>query len=411
MHGVAVSVLSEDKERLGLLQQRLEATQMGRTVFAHAGFPLSPTDSVLRQIQDVHAEVVVVDVDPQNVARALRAIEFIRDNTLDIAIFAVGEMTNSATIVSIMRAGAGEYLERNVSSEVIVEALTRFAASRNRTKNTSGKARVFVVTNAKGGAGATTAAVNIASALQQSQGNVLLVDFASLGHCALQLNARPTFGIADALQNLHRMDISLLDGLMTECKAGLKLLAGPQQPDVLTPTAAELARLFDLLVSNFRYIVIDCSDRLDQTGRLLCDLSNAVLLIAQADVVSLWSANRVRTFIEEGPARGKVRLVLNRYKKIPGFSDEDVEEATRCKLLWKLPNNHQAIAPSIDKGVPVVFQDGHDIARSYQALAATLAGAAAMPDGALDLNLEPDKTDAKKKSVGRLFVSPLRAGQ
>ncbi len=411
MHGVAVTVLSEDKERLGLLQQRLEATQMGRTVFAHAGFPSSPTDSVLRQIQDVHAEVVVVDVDPQNVAGAIRAIEFIRDNTVDLSIFAVGEMTNSATIVSIMRAGAGEYLERNVSSEVIVEALTRFAATRTRTKNASGKARVFVVTNAKGGAGATTAAVNIAAALQQAQGGVLLVDFAALGHCALQLNARPTFGIADALQNLHRMDTSLLDGLMTECKAGLKLLAGPQQPDLLTPTAAELARLFDLLVSNFRYVVIDCSDRLDQTGRLLCDLSNAVLLIAQADVVSLWSANRVRTFIEEGPARGKVRLVLNRYKKIPGFSDEDVEEATRCKLLWKLPNNHQAIAPSIDKGVPVVFQDGHDIARSYQALAATLAGAAAMPDGALDLNSEPDKADAKKKSAGRLFVSPLRAGQ
>ncbi len=107
------------------------------------------------------------------------------------------------------------------------------------------------------------------------------MDFAPLGHCSLHLNVRPTFGVVDALQNLHRLDASLLEGLMTQCKGGLQLLAGPQQPQSLTPTAAELARLFDLLVAHFRYVVVDCSGRVDQTARLLCDLSNAVLLVAQ----------------------------------------------------------------------------------------------------------------------------------
>ena len=39
MHGIAVTLLSEDRERLAILQQRVEGTQMGRTVFAHLGFP------------------------------------------------------------------------------------------------------------------------------------------------------------------------------------------------------------------------------------------------------------------------------------------------------------------------------------------------------------------------------------
>jgi len=411
MQGIAVTVLSEDKDRLGLLQQRLEATQLGRTVFAHSAFPASPTDAILRQIQDVRAEVVLVDIDPKDVARGIRAIEVIRDNTVDIMIFACGEMANSAAIVAVMRAGAGEYLESNASTEVMLEALVRFTTARNKTRNSSGRARVITVTNAKGGSGATTAAVNIAAALQMAHGGVVLVDFACVGHAALQLNARPTFGLVDALQNLHRMDNSLLDGLLTECKGGLQLLAGPQQPVLLHPTAAELARLFDLLVSSFRYVVVDASNRLDQTGRLLCDLSNAVLLVAQTDVVSLWSANRVRTFMEEGASRDRVRLVLNRYKKIPGFSDEDVEEATHCKLLWKLPNNHQAIAPSIDKGNPVAYQDGHDISRSYHSLSAALAEAAHSAEGSLDLTYQADKTDPKKKPSGRLLISPLRAGQ
>lgn len=411
MDGIAVTILTEDQERLSALQHCVEGAKMGRIVFSHAGFPSGPTDSVLRQIQDVRSEVVLVDIDPQNVLRATQAIELIRATTSDIAIIAAGEMSHPPTIVSAMRAGAGEYIDRNSGPDALVEAFTRFMASRGKIRTTSGRARVFTVTNAKGGAGATTVAVNTAIALQEEQGGVLLVDFATLGHAALHLNVRPTFGVADALQNLHRLDSSLLEGLMTVCRDGLQLLAGPQQPFSASPTAAELARLFDLLVSHFRYVIVDCSNRVDQTARLLCELSNAVLLVAQADVVSLWSAGRLRTFLEEGTGHDRVRIVLNRYKKIPGFTDEDVETATNCKVLWKLPNNYQTIAPAIDKGVPVALQDGQDIGRSFRSLATLLAQASTSAEGSLDLVYQHDKADSKKKAGGRLLISPLRAGQ
>jgi len=410
MQGVAVTLLTEDRERIPILQHRLEGTGMGRNVFSHVGFPTSPTDPVLRQIQDVCTEVVFVDIDAQSPERAISAIELIRTNTGDIAIFALGEMSHPPTIVAAMRAGAGEFLERDTTSEVLIEAFTRFAASRGKSRTSSGRARIFNVMNSKGGAGGTTVAVNTAIALQESQGGVLIVDFAPLGHAALHLNVRPTFGVVDALQNLHRLDASLLEGLMTQCKGGLQLLAGPQQPQSLAPTAAELARLFDLLVAHFRYVVVDCSGRVDQTARLLCDLSNAVLLVAQADVVSLWSASRIRGFLEDGSARDRVRIVLNRYKKIPGFTDDDVEKATNCKLLWKIPNNFQAVAPAIDKGAPVALET-HEIGRSFQSLAAALAQASPSAEGSLDLAYKSDKADPAKKATGRLFISPLRAGQ
>jgi len=410
MQGVAVTLLTEDRERLPVLQHRLEGTGMGSNVFSHVGFPSSSTDPVLRQMQDVRTEVVVVDMDPKNAQRAISTIELIQANTSEIAIFAVGEMNHPPTIVAAMRAGAGEFLERDTTSEALIEALTRYAASRGKGRTSSGRARIFTVMNSKGGAGGTTVAVNTAIALQESQGGVLLVDFAPLGHCSLHLNVRPTFGVVDALQNLHRLDASLLEGLMTQCKGGLQLLAGPQQPQSMAPTAAELARLFDLLVSHFRYVVVDCSGRLDQTARLLCDLSNAVLLVAQADVVSLWSVSRIRAFLEEGATRDRVRIVLNRYKKIPGFTDEDVEKATSCKLLWKVPNNFQSIAPAIDKGVPVALEN-NEIGRSFQSLAAALAQASPAGEGSLDLSYQNDRGDASKKATGRLLISPLRAGQ
>lgn len=402
MPGIAVSFLSEEKDRLVVLQNRLDSVQMSRTVFSHAAFPSSPTDPILRQIQDVHSEVILIDIESKNSQRAIAAIELIHATTSDVVIFACGEMTNPAIIVAVMRAGAREYLDRNAGNETISEAFIRYTSARNKARAGSGRARVFTVTNAKGGAGATTVAVNTAIALQETLGNVLLVDFAPLGHAALHLNVRPTFGLPDALQNLHRMDASLLEGLMTECKGGLRLLAGSQQPSTVIPAAAELARLFDLLVTHFRYVVVDCSNRVDQTARLLCDLSSAMLIVAQTDVVSLWSAGRMRTFLEEG-GQEKVRLVLNRYKKIPGFTDEDVETATNSKLFWKIPNNFQAVAPAIDKGVPVAFNDSQEIGRSYRGLAAALAKAVSNPEGALPLSSPSTKT------IGRMLISPLRA--
>jgi len=249
MHGIAVALLSEDQDHLSALQNRVEATRLGQAVFSHVGFPAGPTDAILRQLQDSRAEVVVVDIPAPDPQRAIRTIELIRATTQQIAVFANGAMTHPASIVASMRAGAGEYLDHFAGFESLLEALTRFSSSRTRSLGGAGKARVFTFLGAKGGAGCTTAAVNTAVALQQSHGDVVLVDFAPIGHAALHLNLLPQFGVLDALQNLHRLDGSLLDGLMTPTKEGLHLLAGPPQPYPTDPTPGELARLFDLLVN------------------------------------------------------------------------------------------------------------------------------------------------------------------
>jgi len=412
MHGIAVALLTEDRDHLFELQRRVESTRLARAVFSNIGFPSGPTDPILRQIQDLRAEVVIVDISPENPHSAIRAIELIQANTLQLAIFANGSMQQPTTIVAAMRAGAGEYLDDSAGAEPLLEALTRFSSNRTRTRGGAGKARIFTFLSAKGGAGATTAAVNTAVALQQSHGNVVLVDFAPVGHAQLHLNLRPSFGVPDALENLHRLDASLLEGLMTTCKDGLHLLAGPQQPYPSVPTPAELARLFDLLANHYRYVVVDASGRLDATTRLLSDLSNAVLVVAQTDVVSLWSSGRIHDFLEEGTGRNRLRMVLNRYKKIPGFTDEDVEHSTRCKVLWKIPNAYQSISPAIDHGTPIVLQDAQqEVSRSFRSLAATLADASPIADGGLDLLYAQEKPDSKKKIPARLIINPARASQ
>jgi len=151
----------------------------------------------------------------------------------------------------------------------------------------------------------------------------------------------------------------------------LQVLAGPSAPVVTEPLTTEIARLFDMLVGQFRYVVVDASTRVDATTRLVCNLSAAVLLVAHADVASLWSATRIQQYLSEAGARDKVKLVLNRFRKITGFTESDVEAAAGAKLLWKIPNQYFAISSAIDRGVPLM--QGHtELARSFAGLAGRL---------------------------------------
>jgi pilus assembly protein CpaE len=244
--------------------------------------------------------------------------------------------------------------------------------AQRKVRQETARGRVFTVVNAKGGCGATTVAVNLALALQSAHSNVALIDIAPLGHTALHMNLKPLFTVADAIRNLHRLDSSLLESFMTRHNGGLQLLAGANTPTAVEPSTAEFARLFDMLVGHFRYVVVDASTRSDATTRLVSNLSQAVLLIAHADVASLWSAARVQQYLSETGARDRVGLVLNRFRKIPGFSEADAEAAAGVKLLWKIPNQYFAVSTAIDRGVPLMQQNHTEIARSFVGLAAQL---------------------------------------
>jgi pilus assembly protein CpaE len=372
MSELAVAILAIDDEQRTLLQMLVDGTTIARTVHSFNGFPVATTDSVLRRIQDLHPDVVVVDIPARDASSALRAIEVLHADYNQGVIFAVGEMSQPQTIVAAMRAGAREFIERPTTSTSLLEAFVRLTSARRKQHKDGQRGKVFTIVNAKGGSGATTVAVNTALALQASLGNTALVDLAPLGHTALHLNVKPTFTVVDAIRNLHRLDSSLLDSFMVRHSGGLQLLAGAPTPFNADPATGEMARLFDLLASNYKSVVVDASSRLDAVTRVVSDLSDMVLIVAHTDVTSLWSAARVCQFLGETANASRIRLVLNRFRKISGFTEADAESAAGAKLFWKLPNQYPSVSAGIDRGVPVVTQNHSDVARSFSELADAL---------------------------------------
>jgi pilus assembly protein CpaE len=372
MAELSVVLVAADNEQRAVLQVLVDGTSVARVVHTCASFPTAADDPVVRRIQSAHPDVVILDIPAEHSSVALRAIELLREEIQGSALFAIGSLNQPQVIVNAMRAGAREFIERPTNTTDLLEAFVRLSTYQRKHRQEESRGRLFTVLNAKGGCGSTTVAVNLALALQAAHGNTALVDLAPLGHCALHLNVKPLFSVADAIRNLHRLDSSLLESFMTRHGSGMQLLAGPNSPVGTEPSNAEYAKLFDLLVGHFRYVVADVSTRVDQTTRLVTNLSQTILMVAHTDVASLWSAARVQQYLSENGGREKVLLVLNRFRKIPGFSETDAEAAAGVKLVAKIPNQYFAVSTAIDRGVPLIQQSHTDIARAFTGLAASL---------------------------------------
>jgi len=372
MPELSVVIVATDNEQRAVMQVLVDGTSVARTVHTCASFPVAASDPVTRRVRAANPDVTLVDIPADNPPLALRAIELLHQEMPDAAIFAIGNLSQPQVIVNAMRAGAREFIERPTSTTDLLEAFVRLTSAQRRGRQEGIRGKVFSVINAKGGNGATTVAVNLALALQSAYGQTALVDLAPLGHTALHMNLKPVFNVADATRNLHRMDASLLESFMTRHSGGLQLLAGTNIPAAVDPSTAEFVRLFDMLVTHYRYVVVDASSRFDAASRLIASLSETVLLVACSDVASLWSAARVQQYLGETGSRERVRLVLNRFRKVPGFSEADAETAVGAKLLWRIPNQYFAISGAIDRGTPVMDQRNSDIARCFSGLAQEL---------------------------------------
>jgi pilus assembly protein CpaE len=372
MPELSVAVFATDNDQRAVLQVLVDGTSVARTVCSNPTMPSAANDPVIRKTRVFAPDVVLVDVAADGVSSALRAIELLHQELPDAAVFAVGPLTQSQLIVSAMRAGVREYIERPTTTTDLLEAFVRLTATRRKPGRQNSRGKLFTVVNAKGGSGATTVAVNLALALQSIHHSTALVDLAPLGHCALHLNLKPTFTVSDAIANLHRLDSSLLESFMARhgrAAGGLQVLAGPVTPTVIEPSASDFARLLDTIVGMFHYTVVDVSSRLDSATRLVSNLSEKILLVAHADVATLWSAGRVALYLGESGSRDRFALVLNRYRKVAGFDEAQTEAAIGAPVLWRIPNQYFAVSTAIDRGMPLVQQGNTEFSRSISGLA------------------------------------------
>ena len=163
---LSVVIAATDNEQRAVLQVLVDGTGVARTVHTCPTFPVEASDPVMRRVRATNPDVLLVDIPSDSPAIAMRAIELLRLELPDSAVFAIGSLNQPQVVVSAMRASAREFIERPTTTDDLLEAFPRLTTAQRRVQKEGQRGKVFSIVNAKGGSGATTVAVNLALALQ-----------------------------------------------------------------------------------------------------------------------------------------------------------------------------------------------------------------------------------------------------
>src|SRR5690349_15533093 len=99
MAELSVAVLAANDEHREVLQLLVDGTNVAKTAHTFASFPVGGTDSLVRRINDLAPDVLLIDIPSHNSSAALRAIELLHVESPKSAIFAIGDMMHPQTIV------------------------------------------------------------------------------------------------------------------------------------------------------------------------------------------------------------------------------------------------------------------------------------------------------------------------
>ena len=322
--------------------------------------------------ENYDAVMVELDSDPEF---ALDLVENIGANgRATVMVYSDG--AHSELLVRCMRAGAREFLTYPFSSDVVAEALVRAAARRPAVQSaTKAAGRLLAVMGAKGGAGTTVLACNLAVALaQQRNQKTLLIDLdLPLGDAALNLGVVAEFSTIEALEAAGRMDGRFLSQLLVKHSSGLSLLAAPGKFVQYQVENSSIERLIQVARQEFDNVVVDLGSKLERMSTSAYREASTVYLVTQASIPELRNSHRIITQFFSGPVP-KLEIVLNRFEqRTLGVSEQDINKALTRPAQWKLPNDYAAVQKMQIHATPIVLEDSA-IARQIKKMAQAVTG-------------------------------------
>jgi len=312
----------------------------------------------LAQARQLHPDLVVLDImmpdlDGFEVCRRLRADPVTRRLPV-LMLTAKGQVADK---VAGFRAGADDYLVKPADPG---ELVARVAALLTRASYAGAQeARVFAFVGAKGGVGTTTAAVNAAVLLAKGGHRVVLAELRNtFGTACLQLNLRPRVSLGRLFRERDARTGREITGALMSHASGLKVLAGPQQPEeYLELTPAMVSSILDALRYSSEMVVLDLPGAFSPAWREAVERSDFVALVTEQDPTSLAAAKMLLILLKGfGIAPSNIgALIVHRARSATEMSALQISNFLELGLLGVIPSAPEECASAARLGSPVVL--------------------------------------------------------
>ena len=265
-----------------------------------------------------------------------------------VQLVTIGERNDVGLFRSLLKIGVRDYLVKPLTTELLKRTIDIGDSKINAvTQARAGKTVAFLGT--RGGVGVTTLAVSLARHLtDDTHRRIAYVDLNVHGGAASTLLAvQSNNGLADALQNVRRLDPAYVERTMI-AKSGRLFVLSAELP-YGSPRPFEdggLKRLLALLNDSFHYVMLDIGNRADPLAEEALDAAARIYLVADRSVHSTRETIRALRHIEDRENNPVTTVVLNNPNAAPAgrVQINDFINAVGRSVPYELPFEGKALA-------------------------------------------------------------------
>jgi pilus assembly protein CpaE len=349
-------------------------------------YPEVSSNLYIRVLQDLERHpdaALIVDLasDPEG---ALKVMEKVKQAAPDLYVIASNYHADGETVIASVRAGANDFLVQPLKRIEFRDAMARLERTPRRASVTTSRlGKVYSFLGVKGGAGATTLAVNFAGVLAQRKQQVVLIDLDfTANDCAMQTGTTPQHSLTEVGENLSRMDQALFEGFVTRDPLGFFLVGPPDHVEQRAVFTEPMFREFaNFLVEKYESVVIDAGRWLsDEVALAALQSSSTVFVVLTQDLPSIRNAQRyIAALMRLGFNQDQLKVLVNRYQKKPGpnmATLEQIQQTLNQNVFYGVPLS-PAAAAAVNKGRPFVAdrEAAGDLDRAFRAFVDKATGA------------------------------------
>lgn len=352
-----IVVLAHDEDLMDRIARAMEHTASCIHVDPVQGNALALIETVAPDLMVVEATSTYAGTS----SALFDQIAALRESHPDKPIVGIGDELAAQTVLLAMRAGANDFLERDSSIEEMRTQLSAHLKRKLRKHGAENEARLTVVMAGRPDENEAHLAVNVAvqKALSNKGGDeVVLVDLClPSSEAAIGLDLKPTYTCRDALDDLLRLDKTLMTSALARHEPSgllmLPLTVGPEDVSDLRP--ADILSMIFMLRAMFREIVLNVGHlrHSPMLAQLLQPAGTVLVVTTQhfASVKSCADLFRMHDLADQLDER--FHLVVAEYDERIDITEAQIAETLGIPNASRLPCARADLINAFNSGTPV----------------------------------------------------------
>lgn len=280
--------------------------------------------------------MVETSLQPDEIPGALERLAEVCDASTRLIV--LGHVNDVLLYRELIRSGVSEYIVLPASAQSIVSAISELFAAEGAAP--IGRTIGFV--SAKGGAGGSTVAHNVAWAISQAlRQDTLILDMdLAFGTAGLNFNQDPPHGIADALGSNAKLDQTMLDRLASKAANHVNLLTAPVVLDrTFDFEEREFEQIVELSQKSTPVVILDIPHMWSAWVRHTVATIDEIIIVAEPDLANLRNAKNLSDTIKAlRPTESEPLLVINKVgmPRRPEIAPNEFATSVECRLLGQI---------------------------------------------------------------------------